>query len=167
MAASKPPSVLGIFYGYPASLVAVEGPGLQIPSFKGEMEVRVQSEVLRIAGRFRKGLGWREDRVKIVLKDVIHARVRGSQVDLWLRVAAAPSAPLQRLSLELFTQEAAGELAQWLPAATPWREPAVAAPGGRAAADHRPLWVAGAGLAVVVLVLVALILVVLLNRRVY
>jgi hypothetical protein len=45
---------------FPASLLEVEGNGIDIPAFKGEMEARVQADVLRLAGRFRRGLGWKE-----------------------------------------------------------------------------------------------------------
>lgn len=151
---------------YPASLVSVEGKGLEIPRFHGEVEARVQTEVLRIAGRFRKLLRWKEDRVKLPLADILHARVQGSQVDLWLRTGQ--SAPLQRISLELFTPEAAGELADWLPAATPWPEPPSGSGRGSLPAplpgyDHRVLWVSVASIAVVVGVVIA----VLMSRRVY
>src|SRR5688572_3025248 len=90
---------------YAASVLEVEGRGMDIPRFKGEIEARVQGEVLRLAGRFRHGLGWKEDRVKIVLKDVVHARIKNSQVELWLRTEKADK--LQKLTLELFTPEAA------------------------------------------------------------
>lgn len=132
---------------YPASLLRVRGRSHAIPRFKGEVEARLQGDVLRIAGRFRKGLGWKEDRVKLPLADVVHARVRASVVDLWLR--GAEGAPLQQVSLELFTPESAGEFVDWLPKATPW-------PGGHAPGDrHRALWVAGAaGAAVVAVILV-------------
>lgn len=103
---------------YPASLVGVEGRGYDIPNFKGEIEARVQGDVLRVAGRFRKGLGWKEDRVKLLLSDVAHARVSGSQVELWLRIGEGK--PMQRVAFELFTPETAGELVDWLPAATPF-----------------------------------------------
>ncbi|HYE41568.1 MAG TPA: hypothetical protein VEB23_16635, partial [Ramlibacter sp.] len=43
-----------------ASLLEVEGKGYAIPPFKGEVEVRVQTKVLRIAGRFREGISWKE-----------------------------------------------------------------------------------------------------------
>jgi hypothetical protein len=150
---------------FTAALLEVKGKGVDIPRFKGETEARVQGDVLRIAGRFRRGLGWKEDRVKLVLKDVVHARVKGSQVDLWLR-AAKPGGAMQRVSLELFTPEAAGELVDWLPAATPWPD---STPGGLGPAkgDHKMLLMSGLGLGVVVVVLVVLILVLLLQRRVY
>jgi hypothetical protein len=150
---------------FTAGLLEVEGKGIAIPRFKDEVEARVQGDVLRIAGRFRHGLGWKEDRVKLVLKDVVHARIKGSVVELWLR-PAKPGAAMQRVALELFTHEAAGELVDWLPAATPWPEANAAASEGRKA-DHRMLWTVGGGLAVVVVVVVVLVLVVLLQRRVY
>ena len=109
---------------YSASLLDVEGGGIEIPRFRGEIEARVQSDVLRLAGRFRQKFSWKEDRIKIPLKDVVHARVNGSQVDLWLR--STESAKLQRIGLELFTHESAGELVDWLPLATPFPEPAIA-----------------------------------------
>jgi hypothetical protein len=150
---------------YAASLLEVEGRGMDIPRFKGEIEARVQGEVLRLAGRFRRGLGCKEDRVKIVLKDVVHARVRNSQVELWLRTGKAEK--LQRLALELFTPEAAGELVQWLPAATAFPEPAAAGavdttPDVRVSSAHS-LFIAMAAIAVVVGLMVTVLLV----RRVY
>jgi hypothetical protein len=147
---------------FTAALLEAQGRGAGIPRFKGEVEVRVQGDVLRIAGRFRRGLGWKDGRVKLPLKDVVHARIRGSQVDLWIRPAKA-GGPMQHICMQLFTPEAAGELVEWLPAATPWPE----APPAATSADHRMLWLSGLGLAVVVVILVVLILVVLLQRRVY
>jgi len=149
---------------FAAGLAEVEGKGIDIPRFKGEIEARVQGDVLRLAGRFRHGLGSKEDRIKLALKDVVHARVRGSLVDLWLR-PAQPGKDMQRVTLELFTPEAAGELVDWLPAATPWPEAAVPAPSVKA--DRKMLLLTGLGLGVVVVVLVILILVALLQRRVY
>lgn len=150
---------------YPASLAAVEGRGIDIPRFKGEIEARVQTEVLRLAGRFRSGLGWKEDRVKVPLKDIVHARVKASQLDLWLRVAQ--DRPLQRLSLELFTPEAAGELADYLPEATPWPETPgnepESLPAAPAGPDHRMLWVSVGSIVVVV----GVVLAVLIMRRIY
>jgi hypothetical protein len=146
---------------FTAALLMVEGKGADVPSFKGEVELRVQREVLRLAGRFRKGLGWKEDRVKLPMKNVMHARVAGSQVDLWLRTDAKKTAPLQRITLELFTPEAASELVDWLPGATPW--PGAAAAGQLLAGrgSKMLMWAAGAGVAAVVLVLAEL-----LHRRV-
>jgi hypothetical protein len=147
---------------YPASLLAVQGPGTDIPAFKDEIEARVQSDVLRLAGRFRQGLGWKEDRVKLPMKSFVHARVRASVVDLWARNEGQPG--LQRITLELFTPEAAGEFVDWLPAATPW--PEVDSQPAALAAPHRPshlLWVAIVAAALVV----GTVLVVLLTRRIY
>jgi hypothetical protein len=154
---------------YAASLLEVDGPGMDIPKFKDEVQARVQGDVLRLAGRFRKRLGWKEDRVKIPLNDVVHARVRGSQVDLWLR--NAQETRLQRIALELFTPETAGELVDWLPAATPFVEPAEPASGPTLRDDVMEsavpapsgLWVAVGG----AMLVVALMLMVLLMRRGY
>lgn len=155
---------------FSASLLEVQGRGMDIPRFKGEVQARVQGDVLRVAGRFRHRLRWKEDRVKIPLKEVVHARVRASQVELWLRNADYPR--LQRIMLELFTPEAAGELVEWLPGATPFPEPAAAPPAGSAPADtvtwetasaSGSLWVAAVGVTLAVI----LMLMVLLLRRVY
>jgi hypothetical protein len=148
---------------FTAALLDVQGSGAGIPRFRGEVEVRVQGDVLRIAGRFRRGMGWKDGRVKLALKDVVHARINGSRVELWLR-AGKPGDAMQRMCMQLFTPEAAGELVEWLPAATPWPEPV---PPAAAGADHRMLWLSGLGLTVIVVILVVLILVVLLQRRVY
>jgi hypothetical protein len=141
-----------------ASLVAVRGKGLAVPRFRGELELRVQSDVLRIAGRFRYGLGWREDRIKIPLQDIAHLRVRGSEVDLGLR--AAPGQPLQELVLELFTPESAAELAGFLPAATPF-PPGSGLPAATLGTAFQGLWIA---LATSVLVLAAVFTVLLVRR---
>lgn len=156
-----------------ASLLEVDGPGLWIPRFKGEVQARVQTEVLRIAGRFRRRLRWKEDRVKLALKDIVHARLRGSQVELWLRNPGHDR--LQRIALELFTAESACELVDCLPRATPFPEAApsaafsTAAPGalptqaGRASAASGGWWIAVVGASVVL----ALTMAVMLLRRVY
>lgn len=134
---------------YTASLLGLRGPRMGVPAFKGEIEARVQGEVLRLAGRFRSGLRWKEDRVKVRLNDIVHARVRGSVVDLWLRQQGGDR--MLRITLELFSPESACEFVDWLPAATPWPHedsaPAVLAP---APTGHPLLWlaVAGTGLAV-------------------
>lgn len=147
---------------YSASLVDVQGPGASIPAFKDEIEARVQSGVLRLAGRFRKGLGWKETRVKLTMRDIVHARVRASVVDLWLKNSGQDR--LQRVTLELFTPEAAGEFVDWLPEATPWPEadsqPAALAPVRR---PSHLLWVAVIGS----LVVIAGVLVLVLSRRIY
>jgi hypothetical protein len=145
---------------FAASILELEGKGVPIPSFKGEIEARVQADVLRLAGRFRHGLGWKEDRIKIPLKDVVHARVSGSRVDVWLR-PAQPGARMQRLSLEMFTHEAAGELVDWFHDATPWPAPTAAA-----RREDKLLWLTGAGLAGAVTVIVVLIAVAVLQGRV-
>lgn len=100
-----------------AQLLQVEGKGFAIPPFKGEIEVRVQTKVLRIAGRFRENLVWKEDRVKFPLEDIAHARLRGTVVDLWVRTAAKG---MQRVSLDLLDPKAAGELAESLPHTVPY-----------------------------------------------
>jgi hypothetical protein len=102
---------------YTDSLIETQSRGLPVPSFKGELEVRVQRELLRVAGSCRRGLGWKDVRIKIALADVAHLRVQGSRVDLWLR--NRDNERLQRIALELFMPETATELAGWLPAATP------------------------------------------------
>jgi hypothetical protein len=103
---------------YPASLRSVSGKGHRIPAFQGEVEVRVQVDALRVAGRFRQGLGWKEDRVKLPLKDIVQAGASGSEADLGLRTAGGTG--LQVLRLELFTADAAADLVSRLPAATAW-----------------------------------------------
>lgn len=136
---------------HPASLLEVEGSGFEIPPFKGEIELRVQTKVLRMSGRFRQGLAWKEDRVKFPLQDIAHARLRGSIVDLWVRTSRAGEG-LQRLTLEMFTPEAAGELTEKLTHSAPW--PGSEPLAGRSAAGKSPLhpllWAAVVGTAVVV-----------------
>ena len=147
---------------YSASVMEVQGKGHAIPAFRGEVEARIQTDVLRIAGRFRQGFGWKEDRIKLPLKDIVHARVRGTLVDLWLR--AEGSKAFQRITIELFTPEAAGEFVDWLPNATPWPEPdsqpANLAGGGP---SSRWIWVAVIGTALAVAAVIVLVL----SRRVY
>jgi hypothetical protein len=132
-----------------ATLLEVEGKGYEVPAFKGEVEVRVQTKALRLAGRFRSGAGWKEDRVKFPLQDIAHARLRGTVVDLWVRHGSAPG--LQRVALDLHTPDAAGELAEGLSHAAPWpgSEPLAArAAAGRAI--HPMMWGALAGTALLV-----------------
>lgn len=130
---------------YSASVLEVQRGPFQVPAFKDEVEARVQKDVLRVSGRFRQGWGWREDRVKLPLEAIVHARVRASVVDLWLRGAGAKG--LQKVSLELFTPETAGEFVEWLPRATPW-------PHGDAAATrsgpHPAVWAVVVGTAIAV-----------------
>ncbi|MES2939830.1 MAG: hypothetical protein V4864_19260 [Pseudomonadota bacterium] len=142
---------------YSASVVEVAGRGPALPAFKGEVETRVQNEVLRIAGRLRHGLGWKDGRVKLPLQDILHARVRGTLVDLGLR--SAGEAELQRLTLELFTPEAANEFVGWLPAAKPWPDAEVVLPP--APKGHLLAWAVVVGTAAIV----GLVLVVVLTRH--
>jgi hypothetical protein len=100
-----------------AWLLEVEGRALGVPAFKGEVEVRLQTKALRVAGRFRDGLGWKEDRVKFPLQDIAHARLRGTVVDLWVRTAHDQK--MQRVTLDLLKPEAAGQLAEGLPYTAP------------------------------------------------
>ncbi len=109
-----------VLASYEACLLGVEGAGHEIPRFRGLVEARVQADgLLRVAGRFRRGWRWREDRVKLPLEQVRHARVNATVVELWLQTGPQPEV-LQRVVLDLFTPEAAGELVDWLPEATPW-----------------------------------------------
>lgn len=132
-----------------AWLLEVEGRGLGIPAFKGEVEVRVQTKVLRLAGRYRNGIAWREDRVKFQLQDIAHARLRGTVVDLWIRTSGH-SRP-QRVSLDLLKPEAAGELVEGLPYTVPYPGSEPLAGRTRAGAGLNPLmWAAAVGAVVVV-----------------
>jgi hypothetical protein len=131
---------------YAASVREVRGAGFDIPPFRDEVELRVQKDVLRIAGRHRQGLAWKDDRVKLPLDAVVHARVRASSVDLWLR--KSPGAGLQQLTLELFTPQAAGELVDWLPNATPWPHGDTAV--ARKTGLHPALWGVVVGTALIV-----------------
>ena len=126
---------------------------VEIPAFRGEVEVRVHPEMLRIAGSYRAGRAIKDGRVRLPLKDIAFVRSAGSRIDLWLRAGgeAAASAPMQRLALDLFSDEAAGELLQWLPDARPWPHgDATAAPLARPNASVSPqLWAAVIGIALV------------------
>lgn len=124
---------------HPARLLEVEGKGYELPPFKGELEVRVQTKVLRVSGRFRDGLDWKEDRIKFPLEDIAHARLRGTIVDLWVR-APDNGGGLQRVSLDLLKPDAAGDLAGSLPHTAPWpgSEP-LAGRGSGQAVSSRPL----------------------------
>lgn len=124
-----------------AQLLEVQGKGLDVPPFKGEIEVRVQTKVLRISGRFREGLAWKEDRVKFPLADITHARLRGTVVDLWIRT---PHPKPQRVSLDLLQPEAAGELAEALPHTAPYpgSEPLAGRSGPRPTPLQPFMWAA-------------------------
>jgi hypothetical protein len=132
-----------------AHLLEVEGKGYEVPPFKGEIEVRVQTRVLRVAGRFREGLAWREDRVKFPLQDIAHARLRGTVVDLWVRTAQSPR--MQRVSLDLLKPQAAGELAEALPHTAPYpgSEPLAGRTPGTGASLQPLMWAAVVGAVVV------------------
>lgn len=122
-AAGFNPSHSGVFSvtqaTYSASLISVAGRGLNIPDFRGEMEVRLQSDVLRLAGRCRRPFSWKDTRIKIPLGLIMKGQAQGSRVDLWLRsstdIVVTRDAPLQRLSLDLFSPESARELMASLP----------------------------------------------------
>jgi hypothetical protein len=145
------PSYSVIQATHSASVLNVEGKGYAIPPFKGEVEVRVQTKVLRLAGRFRDGLAWKEDRVKFPLEDIAHARLRGSVVDLWIRTSKAGEG-MQRITLEMFTPAAARELTEKLTHTAPWpgSEPLAGRPQAAASAVHPMLWAAVVGAAVLV-----------------
>lgn len=133
---------------FTAAVLRTRGGGM--PPFRGEVEARIQSGVLRIAGRFRRGLRWREDRVKLPLNGFLHARIAGSRVDLWLRPqGGADRAPLQQLSLELFNPEAVGALVGWMPVATP-PPPQLAIPAMAWRDGGHLVWVAVIGVVFVV-----------------
>ena len=108
---------------YSASLLGMSGRGLPIPDFRGEMEVRVHSDVMRLAGRYRRLMGMKDTRIKIPLALIMQAQAQGSRVDLWLRnstaVVVTPDTPLQRISLDLFSPESARELLASLPSVPP------------------------------------------------
>jgi hypothetical protein len=141
-----------------AWLLEVEGRALGIPAFKGEVEVRLQTKVLRLSGRFRDGLAWKEDRVKFALQDVAHARLRGSVVDLWIRTAST-TRPL-RVTLDLLKPESAGELVEGLPHTSPY--PGSEPLAGRTPGSSRTLnpltWAAAVGALVVVATLLVWVL---------
>jgi hypothetical protein len=130
----------------------------KIPLFRGEIELRLQSDVLRIAGKHRHGFGVKDGRVKLPLKDIVHSRLAGSRVDLWLRNGDAARPSLQRVGLDLFSHETARELVQALPDTQPWPEPAPAP----APAASPMLWVAAIGVTMVV----GLVMLVVLRRHI-
>lgn len=150
---------------FSASLISARDGSFVIPLFKGEVEVRVQSDVLRLAGRFKQRFRWREDRVKLPLGQIVHARQVGSRVDLWLDGGTAGNKPgatkLQHLALDLFTAGSAAELVQLMPAACappltmpgPLLDVTPAAPHGR----YYLVWIGGIGVAVVVLLMLLLL----------
>jgi hypothetical protein len=125
-----------------ADLLEVRGSGYPVPPFKGELEVRVQTKVLRVSGRFRDGIHWKEDRVKFPLVDIIHARLQGNVVELGVRPPSGEG--LQRLRLDLRTRESAGELVEALPHTVPWpgSEPLAGRSGRKEGARKRAPWAA-------------------------
>jgi len=136
---------------FSAALVGLRGRGFAVPPFKGELETRIQPDVLRLAGRFRSGWRWRDDRIKIPLPAFVHARVQGSRVHLWLRPQSAPAhAAPQWMTLELFNADAAEEFVRWLPGATP--PPPTLVPHGGGTSGHTFLiWIAVIGVAAVLI----------------
>jgi len=157
------PPVLGTYTGM---LMEAGRRGILVPAFKGELEVRVHADVLRLAGRRRRGFGWKDDRVRIALADMAHARARGARVDIWLQPPG--SKRLQRLALHMFTAEAAEDLLACLPPATtdpdqPGAARVRAAEVGPTAPAARALAVAVLGISAVI----ALVLLVLLSARIY
>lgn len=145
-------------------LVSAGRRGFRIPKFSGEVEVRVQGDVLRIAGRYRRAFRWHDGRVKLPLADVVQARGKGPRTDIWLQAAGAST--LQHVSLYMFTSEAADDLvARLAPAGA--AHPALAAAQAAAAGDAAlsSLRVLGVAVGGVVLV-IGLVLLALLYRRV-
>ena len=152
---------------YSASLIGVSGRGLAIPDFRGEMEVRVHSDVLRLAGRVRRLMDARETRVKIPLGLIRQAQAQGSRVDLWLRpsmaVVVTPDTPLQRVSLDMFSLESARELLALLPS-VPGPDAAQSQAANMPATRALITW---GGLIAVLLVIVVVVLTLLFRRRVF
>lgn len=155
-----PPSGLGshavVRSIHEARLLEAQARGYQIPPFEGNIEVRVQTKVLRVSGRFRQGDDWKEDRIKFPLPDIAHARLRGTVVDLWVRIAEAPGT--QRISLDLLTSAAAGELAESLPHTAPYPGSEPLAGAMKGAGVHPMVWAAVGGTAVVVASVLAWVL---------
>jgi hypothetical protein len=121
-----------------------------LPRYEGLAEVRVQSDVLRIAGRLRG----KDDRVKIPLADVVHARARESDVELWLRAEGTNPQPA---TLRFSSPESAKELVRWLPGATP--------PPAELVVSRVPMpYGVVVGVASAVLAIVAVVLVLVLKR---
>ena len=145
-----------------ASLVESEPGAVEIQPFQGEVEVRVHADLLRIAGSYRIGRAIKDGRVKLPLKDIAFVRSAGSRVDLWLVAGegSAPSVPLQRLALDLFSEESAADLVHWLPDARPWPHgDATSFPKARSKASLSPwLWPAAVGVALVAVLLVWIVL---------
>ena len=149
-----------------AWLIERERGPIDIPAFRGEVEVRVHAEVLRIAGKHRLAFALKDGRVKLPLADLVYFRTTGSRLDLWLRSGEGRrnAGTLQRIALDLFSAEAVQELLHWLPDSRPWPDPATAQRAAKAAptaAVSPLLWVAVFG----VVMVAGLVLLVLLRRR--
>lgn len=117
-----------------------------LPRYEGGVELRVQPDVLRIAGRLRG----RDDRVKIPLGDVVHVRARDSLADLWIR---CDGKDLQAATFQMASPDAARQLVKSLPDSTP-PTPAVVASASVPLPFGIVMGVAGAVLAIVAVVLV-------------
>lgn len=141
-----------------AWLVDRERGPAQIPPFRGEVEVRVHADVLRIAGKQRRLSGLKDGRVKLPLRDIAFFRCNASRLDLWLR---ADGTKLQRFALDLFSPEAVTELMYWMPDVKPWPDKGGAANERSSMAPSPLLWVALMG----VVMVAGLVLLVLLRRR--
>jgi hypothetical protein len=160
------PAIVGGSYSvvegiHRARLLEVEGTGHAVPAFQGEVELRVQTKVLRLAGRWREGRAWKEGRVKFPLEDIRRARLRGTVVDLWVQVPG--QGDLQRIALDMLKRDAAAELAGALPHAVPYpgSEPLAAGPAGGPGV-HPWLWAVVVGTAVFVTMVLVWVL---LHRR--
>lgn len=143
-------------YTCSASLIDSEPGPVGILAFRGEVEVRVHSDLLRLAGSYRTGRAIKDGRVKLPLKDIVYVRSAGPRVDLWLRAGDVPGASpgLQRLALDLFSADSARDLLHWLPDAQPWPHGAATvapvATAARTNASISPLlWAAVIGIALV------------------
>lgn len=139
--------VLAAFTG---RLVVHKADGVAIPAFRGPMEVRVQLDGLRLAGRFRQGLRWKEDRVKIPMAAVQHARNVGPRVDLWLKPEGADQTALRRLSVLLESTDEALDMLDKLTSATP-PPPSLHEPVTHSPLSGHLVWLAVIGVAVVLL----------------
>lgn len=164
--ASRPAGSGRVRATYGGMVIEASGRGFDIPRFKGEVEVRLRTDVLRLAGRYRKAFGWKDGRIKLPLNDVVHARAKGPRTDVWLQRPG--STRLQRLGLYMFTSEAAEELAAGL-APPPSQAAHPLAAAARTAAAHDSALPAGRVLVTVVgalVVVVGLVLLALLHRRI-
>ncbi len=144
---------------YSAAVIEADRRGIPIPHFQGELEARIQSNVLRLAGRFRKGFATHEGRIKIPLADVVNTRVKGTLVEMWVRSDGVKKP--QRIVLQLFTPAVAAELITWFPNASPLAEHPLSS--STVKPSQHGVWVAIASVALVL----GVMLMVLLWPRVY